>query len=261
MNFFNNVKDSVVDFDFYRSIKGNKFGRSFTYLLILFMLVYSMQVTKLYVGISSGINDLANGLSTEVPDFELKEGEFHFYGEMPYYIGGNEANAPYVIDTTGQTDAGILQGKFSGILITRTQMIVKQATGAVQTLNFRDFGEVNLTKQDIVRGIPKIAPIALAVMIFAFVFVFGWKLLNALILALLGLIADSIFKTRLKFSEVYNMSIYALTLPILIQLALFLAGVSIPGFFLIYWTISIVYIFMGIRACKKDEEPDGVDVV
>lgn len=249
MNFFRQMRESVIDFKFYREIKDNRFGKSFTYLLLLFLIIYFIGGTKTFVITRAVVDELAVQMSNDVPDFKLENGEFSFEGKMPHYISSS-TNEIFVIDTTGQTDEKVLEDVHSGMLITKDKLYLKQNTSELRIISLKELGGVALTKSDIVEFLPKLSWIVFIIIAFGFIFVLGWKLLNAVILALIGLAINAAMKTNLKYNNLLNISIYALTLPLLIQLAVTLSGYLVPGFWLIYWTISIVYVAMAAKNCR-----------
>jgi len=251
------MRESVIDFGFYREIKDNKFGKSFTYLLILFLIVYFIGGTKTFVVTKAVMEELAIHFSSDVPDFKLEKGEFSFEGKMPHYISGS-TNEVFVIDTTGQTDEKVLEDVQTGMLITKDKLYMKQNAGELRILNLREFGDVKVTKADIAEFLPKISWIILIVLVFGFIFVLGWKLLNAVLLAFLGLAINSAMNAKLKYNNMLNISIYALTLPFLLKLAVDLSGYYVPGFRLIYWGISALYVAMAVKSIKDSyEEEEG----
>mgnify|MGYP000849542722 CR=1 FL=1 len=249
MNFFVQMRESVIDFKFYRSIKDNKFSKSFVYLLLLFLIIYFINGTRTYIGIRIAMEELASNLNANVPEFRLENGEFSFKGDMPYYISSS-TNETFVIDTTGQVTERVLEGAETGILVT------KDKRNEIETREFSlsELKSVTLDKSDILEFMPKLSWIVFIFIAFGFIFVLGWKLLNAVILALLGLFANAVFKGRLKFGNLLNISIYALTLPLLVQLAVNLYGYPIPRFWMIYWVISILYVVLGIKNCIDEPE-------
>lgn len=264
MNFFRQMRECVIDFKFYREIKDNRFGRSFTYLLLLFLIIYFIGGTKTFVVTRAVVEDIAAGMSTNVPDFRLENGEFSFAGKMPHYISSS-TNEVFVIDTTGQTDEKVLEGVQSGMLVTKDKLYVKQNTGDMRVLSLKEFNGVTVTKADIVEFLPKLSWIVFIFIAFGFIFVLGWKLLNAVILALFGLIINAAMNADLKYGNMLNISIYALTLPLLLQLAVNLSGYVVPGFWLIYWGISILYVAMAVKNCKdsgiEDTPGSGGDLI
>lgn len=250
MNFFIQMKESVIDTKFYRQIKDNSFGRSFAYLLILGLIAYCMYATIMFLGMQGMIDDLASQLSSSIPDFKLANGEFTFAGKSPFIINGG-SDEVFIIDTTGKTNEAALQSATIGILITKDSVYAKQKAD-IRRLDLRETKGITLTKADVAAFLPRLKTILLIVMAFGFLAALGWKLLNALLLAIIGLMINESIKTDLKFSHIFNFSIYALTLPILLELAVFLSGFRFPLFFVIYWFISIAYVIMAIKGYKDE---------
>jgi len=251
------MRESVIDLKFYRSIKDNKFSRSFVYLLLLFLIIYFINGTRIFIATSIVMDDLAVSLSYDVPEFKLENGEFSFEGEMPYYISSSTDEA-FVIDTTGQVTKSVLKDVASGMLITKDKLYVKRSDIETREISLTELKDITLTKSDVIEFLPKLSWIVLIFIVFGFIFILGWKLINAVILALLGLIANPFFHSRLKFNNMMNISIYALTLPMLIQVAVSLYGYPIPRFGLIYWGTSILYLVLAIKSCRDEaNEPNA----
>ncbi len=259
MGFFRQIKDSVTDFRFYREIKDNRFGRTFIYILLLFLIVYSINTVSLYINVKNAMDVVALELSEKAPEFVLSSGELEFSGEMPYYVYNDEMQA-IVIDTTGQTSEDAIKSKMTGILLTKDRMYVKNQM-QYNVMNYSDMGDLTFTKQDLINFLPKISNIVLVFMVILFIFVLGMKLLQAVLIALAGMIFSSAFKVELKFRHLYNFAIYALTLPLLLQVAHNLSGLSIPFFSLIYWIIAILYIGMAVRYYRDYIANESVPVL
>lgn len=262
MNFFIQMRESVIDIKFYRSIKNNKFSRSFVYLLLLFLIIYSINGTKTYLGTKIIMEEMADDLKTNVPEFRLENGEFSFEGEMPHYISSS-INELFVIDTTGKVTVSELKDVDTAILITRDKVYFKRSKLETREFNLTELKGFTLTKTDVLELMPKLSIIVAVFLAFGFIFALGWKLINAAIMALLGLIANTVFKGKLKFGNLMNICIYAITLPMLLQLAVNLYGYPIPNSWMIYWVISILYEVLAIKSCideeKESEDTTGED--
>ena len=109
MNLIKQFSNSLWNFHSYRSLSQMKGGKSFLYILLLFLLDYL--VGSIYTGVqlSNIVDYLQVSLKDYMPDFRLSEGRFIFDGEMPYRI--EEESILINIDTTGQTT------KVFGILV------------------------------------------------------------------------------------------------------------------------------------------------
>lgn len=251
MNFFYQVKESVIDFKFYKYIKDNRFAKSFLYLLLLLMIIYSMLTVRNFLLVKNVMEQAAFELKESMPNFQLKDGKFSFEGEMPYYIS-NSANEVFVIDTTGAVDYSVLQGVMTGILITEDRVYIKNNMQQ-QTLELSEFKDSKFGKQELIDLLPNLSWFVLIFMLVWFVFVLGGHLLFAVILALMGLIISSNLKTDLKFNHLLNFSIYALTLPMLVDLAVDISTIPVPQFlfFMIYTTISIIYLTFAIKTYRE----------
>ena len=253
MSFFTQVKESVIDFKFFLRIKDNRFGKTFTYLLLLFLIFYSMTSIKWYNDFLI-ITNKTIGFTEKMPDFRLEKGEFSFDGPMPYEIVSMD-QGKFIIDTTGQTTIDDYKDTYDGLLITKDFMIAKSNVQE-RKIYFKDISKLEFYKKDIVNFLPSLPGILAVLLVFGFLFALIGKLLNVLILAAIGILLCKIQKTSIHFSYLSNLATYSLTLPILLQLALSLSGMAIPYFSLLYWFVSIVYLFYAIKYVKDDLKND-----
>lgn len=267
MNFFYQVKESVIDFKFYNQIKDNRFAKSFLYLLLLLLIIYSMLTVKNYLLVKNILEQAAFELSETMPDFQLKDGKFSFEGKMPYYMTSS-TNEVFIIDTTGSVDEKALQGATTGILITEDNAYIKNDMQQ-QTLSFAELKDTEFSKQDMIERLPSLSWMVLIFMLIWFVFALGGHLLYAAFLALIGLVISSSYNTDLKYKHLMNFSIYALTLPMFIDLAVDIANLPLMlGFggnmaaglmrqflyFVLYTGIAIVYLMLAIKSYKESKD-------
>ena len=88
-------------------------------------------------------------------------------------------------------------------------------------------------------------------------FVYIWLgFLDVLLLAILGYVISRLFRLRLKFGPIFNISTYALTLSILLNAIYIvinvLTGFEIKYFGIMYNTISYIYLITAIILIKAD---------
>ncbi len=187
-------------------------------------------------------------LSESMVEFQLKDGKFSFEGEMPYYISSS-TDELIVIDTTGSVQPKVLDNVITGVLITEDKVYMK-INNSSKEIDLATLKGTEINKQMLIEFLPQISWLVLIVMMIAFVFELGFKLLSAIILALMGIFINSMYKTDLKYKQILNFSIYSLTLPMLIKLGIDLTGYVIPSFFIIYWAVSITYLSLAIRTYR-----------
>jgi Protein of unknown function (DUF1189) len=266
VNFFYQVKESVIDFKFYKKIKDNRFAKSFLYLLLLMLIVYSMLTVRNYLLVKNIMEQAAFELSETLPDFQLKDGKFSFEGEMPYYISSS-TNEVFIIDTTGAVDESVLQNSMTGILITENEVYIKNNTQE-QKMSFSEMKGTEFNKADLIERLPSLSWMVLIFMLLWFVFALGGHLIFILFLALIGLAISASLNADLKYKQVLNFSIYALTLPMLIDLAIDIATLPmLIGFgggiasalmrqffyFMIYTGVAIVYLYFAIKTYRESK--------
>ena len=88
-------------------------------------------------------------------------------------------------------------------------------------------------------------------------FVYIWLgFLDVLLLSILGYVISRLFRLRLKFGPIFNISTYALTLSILLNAIYIvinvLTGFEIKYFGIMYNTISYIYLITAIILIKSD---------
>lgn len=94
------------------------------------------------------------------------------------------------------------------------------------------------------------------IFIYMFAVYFASNLVDAMVLGALGYIFARIVKLRLKFKATFNMGVYALTLPILLNLVYIVVntftGFKINYFQWMYTTISYIYVAVAILMIKTE---------
>lgn len=264
MNLFEQFSNSLWNFRSYHSLSKTKGGKSFLYIFLLFLLIYL--IGSFYAGlqVDTFVGYLQSSMEDNVPDFKLSNGRFSFEGEMPYRIENN--GYLIIIDTTGQTTLGDFEGRSNGILITEKD-ISTISFGDIETTSFSLMGPLEISKDQIMKFLPSLKVIFVVIMAIGFLFAFAGKLFGILMLALIAMIASSMFRKQLSFLNHWNVAIYASTLPMIIKLANTLLDGPFTGFmFLLYWGLAITWVFLGIynmpstghsQASPIIEQPDS----
>ena len=244
MNLIEQFSNSLWNFRSYKSLSQTKGGKSFLYILLLFLIVYFIGNIYVSTQINDVIGHLGTALKEDIPDFRLADGKFSFSGPMPYRF--EEDGFLMIVDTTGQTSLNEFEGVMNGILITEEELTTIE-TGRTQILSFSDFRSLEISKDQIIDFLPSINGIIWVILVIWFFFAFAGKLFGILVLALLSMIATAMFHQKLTFLNQWNVAIYASTLPMLIKLGNTLLGNPLSGImFFLYWGLAITYVFLGI---------------
>ena len=255
MGFFRDVKNSFTDFQSYKIFAFQKGGKTFKYLLLLFTLVFLIGGIRFVLNFSEGTGQVRQTVEDEVPDFRLENGELSVEGQQPIVLG-DDGHTVMIIDTTGQTDETALDSYREGLLIFKDRLISKQDYQQ-RIIKYSDIPNLTLDKQILIGLLPLLKWLFVLVAVFAFIFKLVWVLITTLILALIGWGISSNFKTKLQFANLWNIAVYAFTLPWLLEMVKNLVYPGLPLFWAIKWGLAIYIAYRGIQAVKDPLLPDG----
>ncbi len=261
MNLIQQFIHSLWDFRSYPALAKTRGGKSFLYIFLLFTLSFAIFSVKVGVESNQMIDTIQTVMQNDVPDFRLEGGQFSFDGPQPYIV--QEDAFTFIIDTTGETQLEDLAYVLNGLFITDTELIAINS-GRTEITSFQSI-PIDLTKDQIVNFMPSLLALVYIFLAIWYVFAFGAKLLGILILALITMIATALFRQNLTFVNQWNIAIYASTLPIVLKSLHSLANAPLTGFFfLIYWSIAITYVFLGVYALSKENgaapDTDSIDL-
>ena len=241
-NFFFQGLKGIYDVKNFKRLREKSISRAF---LFLFMLCFiTSLIGALYLSVE--FHREAKGWLESLPEFTLTQEGLEVNTEMP--IIKEEEGVLFVVDTTGKIDKTVLADYKQGFFISKTALFYKKSEVETREINFRELepGMV-ITKETVVDWLGYLWIIVLVIFVFALLFTFIGKIISALIMGLIGLIANKTMGTKFKFAELFKLGAYALALPILIQFVLWLIGIQVPVFFLIYYGVATIFL---VRAMK-----------
>lgn len=248
--FFKKLYYSIVNFKSYPNMVREGVGKAFLYLL-LFTLIFGT-ISGFIVGknVTSGINMFISQLDENTPDFRLANGHLEVEGNMPIVLEELPNNqALYIIDTTGQTQADILDNYQTGMLILEDRAIVKQNPVQTSVYDFKEFVGADLTKDDLMNMMPFFKSFGLIFGFLTFLFFYLVKMFHALLLAVIGLLIAAIQSKNLSFGKQYSLGIYVLTLPVLLDIIISLFGYNFPWY--LFYLVGLIYMWFAIREFDK----------
>ncbi len=227
--------------------------KAIVYLLLVSLLFAGINTIRIAVGLSKGIDEVVEVLAHEVPYFELRNGELAVDGEMPIIIEEGPDNV-FVIDTSGVLDVSFLHAYENGISISKYGYTQKAEGFNVHSFDFSQLGAFTITKQSIQGWLPLLKWLSVFIIFFGIIFYFVGKLISAVIVSLLGLLIELTVDHKIGFRNLFKLSIYALTLPILIKFVLTLGNITIPYFWVLYYGIALVYLWKALHLMRTKSD-------
>lgn len=282
INFFKKIWYSITKFEQYPAMAAEGIKTSTRYLLILITLVTVAAMVGSLLQTNKLMKDLAQYIQENIPEFSYNDGKLEMNTEEPIVINDIQYQGidRIVIDPSADTaeqkekdktdnsmegiivflfkDEIVLVGKTSESDKTAEQVytysnFIQSYTGTdIQSFNKTDFTNY-LTSE---RMIPFYTRYGLSIFIYLLIMNVIYALLDAFEIAILGWITGSLAKIKIKFSALYSMAAYALTLPIFLNIIYIIINYfttfSIKYFQVAYIAIAYIYLAATIFILKDD---------
>lgn len=253
LSFWMKIVSSVQGIKHYENVLKETTGKAVLYLLLISLLLGAIGAIRGAIEVNDGISRFIKIYNDKCPNYELKNGELSVDGSMPIVLSEDEDNY-IVIDTTNNTNPDVLDSHSNGILLLKDKMIQKKNGIQTEVTDFKSLQEVTINKNIVNRYLP------FAKIIIPFIFLgnilgyFLGGLISSLFLALFALIINGIFKTKLKYGQLYSLSIYALTTPLIINTLFKILNLEHFSFYwLIYHIIAYAYIGFVLNKLKNSQ--------
>lgn len=263
LNQIKQMKDSITDFTAYPEFIKQSAGKVIKYIFIIWLVIGTLRLAEplitFYSNVATFQTKLVQRQIQQLPDFKLAHGELEVYAQMP--IIKNEKGLILVVDTTGHINESILNGYSKGYYLSKYKIVNKRSDVESHIIDFKSFKYFTITKDKVINWVPYFKWLSPTWYLFLMLCYLIAKLLTASILALLGLIMIRIQKASLSYSDMFIITVYSMSLPLILQLAkdvLFTKG--IPYFGVIYYVLIGIYMWNAIKTVNI-EEPIPLDSV
>ena len=266
--FFKSVKNSIFNFDSYQDFALEDMKKGILYFLklsILFSIIIAIVFSILQVVIT--IPNVKNFIANDIPDFSYSNGTLDVKSDEAVTIDNIADQVLVLADTKDLDETKINEYKDKINLYDIGVYLKNSYTGTdLQEIPMSDIGSIygksEFTKQDIVNDINSINMISLCISL-AFTVFLGFfitylimSILDIIILALLSNIVAILLRVRMKVSALVNISVHAMTLPIILLLiyaiVLMTTGFEIKYFNIMYRGIAYIYVITAVFLIRQN---------
>ena len=281
INFFKKVWYSITKFEQYPAMATEGLPRAFKYLLTLVTFVTIFVMCGSLMQMKKTIDNLSQYIEKNIPDFTVADGKVEMNIEQPIIIDNIQYDGidKIVINPLTETDeqreqfekdetvAGVTIFFFRDRIILKSKIdddhianqnyteseCVKNSTGE----NISSFNKTQLVEYLTSQGMFKYY-VRYGVSAFVYLFLINliYMLLDALEIAILGWFTTTLARIRMRFVAIYNMAVYALTLPVVLNIIYivvnYFVSFKIKYFQVAYITIAYIYIAATIFILKDD---------
>ena len=252
MWFFTSLYRSLFDFRWLKERRNNS-GQSWSYFFLFLFLLAGLTLIQLFLGMPSGIKEMRSLAEKNLPDFkaEWKGGELNITQlEQPFIW--SEKNFVLVIDTATTTNLQLKDWlkspTDSGVLITKSQAEFFDANkGSSRVQYWKDVPDYSITKTELLAKADKWLSPAMVYLFSVLMFLGLYiglivsKLFVLLLVTILVLIVNNFAKKGWTFKQLFNVGLFAMTLPSIALTSLSLAGGRIN---LLYSLILLAILLM-----------------
>lgn len=283
INFFHKVWNSITKIEKYPDMAAEGLGKAFSYmckvvaiLAIILCLGTMYQTHKI---LQEGIQYLQN----EFPDFSYKDGILDVVAEKRLTISEDDSYVGRTIIDTKVEDEQVINQYInevtkagSGMIVLKDKVILKN--GAVAgTINYNyneileQMGIREFTKQNVVDYANSSQVIALYVSIFITIFIYSFIMYllttvsNAVFLSVFGYMTTWMARIKMRFLAIFNMSVYALTLSIILNMFYIAVNIFIDFkmeyFQVMYVSVAAIYLVAAIFILKTEFVKQQVELM
>jgi hypothetical protein len=252
MNVLKQVLVSLYSTKHIAEFHQQKLGKTFFYIFLVCLVSVLPMFYYFSTSTLNGLKSMDTAFK-ELPPFTIEDGTLHSEEKLPITLKDNEVTV--IFDSTGTITT---DNSSSGTTIFILQDSFAYAvTGQVQSFPYSMFGNGTFTKDDLLElfnsaesFVPIFIPITgLIILIVTFLI----KLFQVTILAYIGMIFKNSFKKPLTYRNLWILSAYSLTLPIIFFAIMDSMQIIVPNGIIIYWFVAIIMLMLTIKELPKSE--------
>ena len=269
--FWKKVKISVFGLEEYQKLAAQKISKTIGYLAILMLIFAFFVALSITYRFHKTIQSVTSYIDENIETLQFENGTLAIQGKQnPIIVEDSEIFYGKIIIDTNASDDQIknytedIKTYQNGMIISKDKVIFKTSMSNIPTtVSLLDISNqyhiVNLNKQDIISFLTNnqiYITFFIAIFIYMFMIYLGTVLVDAVLYSLLGHVTALLSGLRLKFTAIYNIAAYGLTLPIILNLiymvANILTGYTIQYFSVMYMAITCIYVITAILMIRSD---------
>lgn len=271
--FFKKVWNSITKIEEYPNMSAQGLGKAISYLAKIVALIAVVLCLGMIYQTHNLINEGVQYIQNEFPEFSYKDGILNVESENPIEISKSPIAEKIIIDTKTEEQEKINQyinqiGEVgNGIVVLKNQILVKNsAVAGTISYSYKDtlnsFQVTEFTKEDFINYVNSSKIITLYVSVFitmfiyAFVMYFLTTLSNAIFLSFFGFITTFLARIKMRYVAIFNMSVYALTLSVILNILYIAINIFVPFnieyFQVMYISVAAIYLVAAILILKTE---------
>lgn len=196
----------------YREVATDRVGSLIGYLAVLIGIATVFMTITTHLRTNRMLDELTPWLKESVPELRITDGTLSSPVTQPYVWEHEDFG--FVLDTTGATTE--LDPIYErGVLLTSTELLYRQSVGQTRRYDLSDVPDLVLNDATWDRWLASVRSwLWIVVGVATLLWLWLAKLIQALLWALIGLLAASLTKRPLRYGALFNLAIYAMSVPL-----------------------------------------------
>jgi Protein of unknown function (DUF1189) len=221
-----------------------------TIMYVFFLTLLSVLPTVFYsgAGIIKGFNAIEETIDSDLPDFEIADGQLHTDEKVPVTISQNDFTI--IIDSTGAVNPSVLTESGNTIALLTNEVYIL-AEGQEQTYPYSMLSNGTISKNDLsefLASAESLMPIIIPLIgIVIYIFAAGIRFIEISLLALAGLLIKKALAKKLEYRQLWRMSAYSITLPTIFFTIMSALQTTVQNGAIINWIVSLIILLLAIK--------------
>lgn len=270
--FFKKVWYSIDKIEKYSELSAEGLKKTMKYLCILVIVISIISPIVSIYKINKNIKNIAQYINEKSPELTYSDGTLQIDSE-DVIIDDSSYFGKVIIDTKTDSEEQINQyinqinDEENTTIILKNELIIKEkGIQDTKKYNYKElFGQIGITefnKQQIVNYLTSsnmmslYTNLFLVLFVYAFVIYFINTLFYIIIIAIVGYLATIILKLKIRFVAVFNMAVYAITLPTILNIIYVIINsffnYTINYFDIMYILVASIYMMAAIFILKSE---------
>jgi len=243
MNILQQFIKSFYKFDEYPLLIQTRGIKVFFYIVLLIFISMSPIVGKM-ASLYYKLGGISGIVDTYVPEFSINDNILSTDEKINFE--DEQIGVAIVLDTEKNFKLEDYQKFTSYMLIGKDKTYIK-SNSAVKEFDYKLFN--NLSKKDVTKFYPVIKQIIATTCISLYLFCFISNITMILLLMIISNIVNIFIGAKLKFSEMFKLVVYSITMPTMLRTVLILIGVNMPR--IIFLGTACAYFYFSLKSVKQ----------
>lgn len=255
MNIFKQFYRSLYSPKDIASFRFQGIGKTIIYLLLLTIIAAIPNLYYLSKGINEAIHTFSITMEEEVPSFTISDNTLNAKNQdEPTII--EKPDLTIILDASGTYDHTKISTYGNTVALLKNEFVIVTA-GQAQSFEYSSFGNITLTKEeliDFIQTMDSLAYVFIIILVVIYIlFMLIYKVLQTIVLAMFGNFFSKIFGRALTYAQCWKITVYSTTIPVIFFTIMDCLQTIVPSGYLLNWFISLFLVCLAIKEVKPEK--------